>query len=65
MSDWNKTEDKLPSDGEIVSIKSMARYRYYKESSQQAKDGIQGRWQEFNGYGWSNMDSIPTEWKND
>lgn len=45
-----------------VVVEKAMRFKHYKPSSQQAKRGIVGRWQEFNGYGWDNCEA-PTNWE--
>ena len=58
---FNKPSEKLPENCKPVLVTSVMRFNYYKESSAQYKRGIKGRWQEFNGYGWSNCDA-PHGW---
>ncbi len=63
MSEWTQSADKLPQDGQIVEATALYRYRHYKHNSQQAKQGLIGRWQEHNGYGWKNCDSDVISWR--
>ena len=50
------TKDLLPKNCKpvLVNVPTTYRYNEYKESSNQFKKGIFGRWQVFNGYGWDN-----------
>ena len=50
-----------PKDGTPITVGTLVRYLPYKPDGkrQMAKNG---RWQEWNGYGWSNIDWEPTEW---
>lgn len=57
----NKVEE-LPENCKPVLIKKIARYKYYKPQSLQYKAGIKGRWQEWNGYGWDNIEK-PESWE--
>ena len=57
------TDLRLPADCQPVEAIVTYRYKYYKESSQQFKRGIIGRWQAFNGYGWDNTEA-PEFWIN-
>lgn len=50
-----------PENCKPVSVLVDYRYKHYKESSQQFKRGLKGRWQAFNGYGWDNVDA-PSKW---
>ena len=45
-----------------VVISQTMRFKHYKPSSSQFKAGIVGRWQEFDGYGWSNC-AAPDSWE--
>ena len=41
----------------VYAVKNFTmRFKEYKPSSQQAKRGIIGRWQEHDGYGWTNCE---------
>ena len=41
----------------VYAVKNFTmRFKEYKPSSQQAKRGIIGRWQEYDGYGWTNCE---------
>lgn len=51
-----------PKNCEIVQIIRTARFKTYKPQSSQYKSGIRGRWQEFNGFGWSNCET-PSFWR--
>lgn len=64
MTKWTKSSDKVPDNENPVSVTVVHTYRFkrYKPNSAQFKNGIIGRWQEFNGYGWSNTQTIPLEW---
>ena len=48
--------DEPPENDNPVYVKVAARYKRYKPQSQQAKQGIVGRWQLHNGFGWNNTD---------
>lgn len=61
-NEWVSVEDELPEDCRHVEITQTARYKIYKGNSQQYKKGLRGRWQVFNGYGWDNIDWIPSKW---
>ena len=63
MSEWISVDDEFPKDCEPVSAKIIVRYKYYKPSSKQYKQGTKGRWQMFNGYGWDNMNEPPVEYQ--
>jgi len=49
--------DNLPPNSNPVNILRIARFLRYKKTSQQAKKGIVGRWQEWNGYGYTNCET--------
>lgn len=51
---WQPMET-VPKD-RYVHVQQVSTYRWlpYKENSQQRRNGILGRWQRFNGYGWDN-----------
>lgn len=40
----------------------LVRYKRYKPNSEQVKRGIEGRWQEWNGHGWTNCEE-PDAWE--
>ena len=54
-------EERTPENCVPVNVYTTYRFNHYKESSQQFKRGIKGRWQEFNGYGWDNVEA-PSVW---
>jgi len=56
------TERPYPKDNRPVFASVHVRYERYKPNSQQARGGIEGRWQEHNGYGWSNTDVEVHNW---
>lgn len=60
-SEW-VSSDQLPENDDPVAATELYRYKRYKPNSQQFKNGIKGRWQRFNGYGWDNSEP-PNEWK--
>lgn len=51
-----------PQDCVPVVGTEFYRFKHYKPNSQQAKRGIKGRWQRWNGYGWDNSEA-PESWK--
>lgn len=51
-----------PRDGSPVAVVSVVRWNAYKPRSEQARRGLAGRWQEFDGYGWRNCTNEPEEW---
>ena len=51
-----------PTDCTPVVAKEFYRYKHYKPKSEQAKKGITGRWQRWNGYGWDNAPT-PESWE--
>lgn len=54
--------ENAPKDGTPIVTGHLVRYLPYKP--QGAKQmGKAGRWQEWNGYGWSNIDWEPTGWR--
>jgi len=56
----------MPKDGTPIYIRTLQPYRYlpYKPNSQQAKAGIDGRWQMMNEHGgWDNCPHpLGNEW---
>ena len=56
-----KTSEEMPANCKPVNVFTTYRFKHYKESSSQFKNGMVGRWQEFNGYGWSNAEA-PDSW---
>lgn len=62
MSDWISVEDELPPDDSPVYVQCMFRFKRYKSNSQQAKSGAVGRWQKWNGFGWTNTDEEVASW---
>lgn len=54
----------LPADSTPVlgHFTKLVRFHRYKPNSEQAKRGIEGRWQEWNGHGWTNCDE-PDSWE--
>jgi hypothetical protein len=57
MSDAEWKEGDMPKDGTpiVMQVENVFRYLPYKPSSQQAKRGDKGRWQEMNEFGgWDN-----------
>lgn len=63
-SQWISVEDELPANCQPVYVEEPQCYRFhhYKPASQQYKKGIKGRWQKFDGYGWSNCEQ-PSRYK--
>lgn len=59
--EWFDANERLPDHEAPVVATELYRYKRYKPASQQAKKGIKGRWQRFNGYGWDNAEA-PVEW---
>lgn len=55
MSDWRN--DTPPEDGTTILMRTVQflRFKPYKLTSQQARAGIKGRWQQMNEFGgWEN-----------
>jgi lipopolysaccharide/colanic/teichoic acid biosynthesis glycosyltransferase len=52
-----------PTGDEPVYVKVLARHKRYKPLSIQAKNGLTGRWQVWNGYGWQNTDMKIQDWE--
>lgn len=55
MADWRT--DPPPEDGSEIHMRTIQylRFKPYKPSSQQARAGIKGRWQQMNEWGgWDN-----------
>jgi hypothetical protein len=50
-----------PKDGTPIVVGHLVRYLPYKPDGQRQMKA-EGRWQEWNGYGWSNIDWVPTQW---
>jgi hypothetical protein len=61
-----KTNESTPVNCKpvLVNVPTTYRFNKYKESSNQFKKGIVGRWQVFNGYGWDNT-KAPESWVDD
>ena len=59
--DLVSSEVETPENCKPVDVFATYRFNHYKEGSSQFKRGIKGRWQEFNGYGWSNVEA-PESW---
>lgn len=60
-----KPIEDAPRDGTPILVPLDVSYRWlpYKDKSQQAKQGIYGRWQWHNGYGWENAAMTGTVWR--
>jgi hypothetical protein len=58
LPEWKPVAE-APQDGTPVEVTVLARFMPYKPGSQQFKNGIKGRWQKHNSYGWENMDEVP------
>lgn len=56
-----KSSEETPENEKHVYVLQKYRYKFYKESSNQFKQGMKGRWQSCNGYGWDNI-SPPDFW---
>ena len=52
-----------PLSDEPVYVKVLARHKKYKPKSNQSKQGLSGRWQVWNGYGWNNTDMEIQDWE--
>jgi hypothetical protein len=52
-----------PTGDEPVYVEVLAKYKRYKPQSNQAKQGLSGRWQVWNGYGWNNTDMQIQNWE--
>lgn len=65
MSDWRT--DKPPEDGTAIQMRTiqLLRFKPYKPTSQQARAGLKGRWQQMNEYGgWDNCPHpLGCEWQ--
>jgi len=61
-----KTSESAPLNCKpvLVNVPTTYRFKEYKESSNQFKNGLTGRWQVFNGYGWDNT-KAPESWVDD
>lgn len=58
---WKGAATEKPSNSRPVQTKILCRYKRYKPQAR--KQGYpEGRWQVFNGYGWSNASEEITEW---
>lgn len=61
MSYWRDIST-APKDGTPIITGHLVRYLpYKKDGKRQMKKP--GRWQEWNGYGWSNIDWEPESWQ--
>lgn len=51
----NPFDETTPRDTPIYGVQHVpVRWQKYRPLSQQFKNGIKGRWQKYNGYGWDN-----------
>tara|TARA_R110000782_G_scaffold171288_2_gene263017 strand:+ start:12370 stop:12585 length:216 start_codon:yes stop_codon:yes gene_type:complete len=62
--DLIESESETPENCKPVSGFETFRFNHYKKTSNQFKNGVAGRWQIFNGYGWSNCEA-PDVWVKD
>ena len=62
-TEFINTSDQMPTDGQVVEATGLYRFQHYKKGSQQERGGFVGRWQEHNGYGWSNCDGAIIAWR--
>lgn len=65
MTGWRN--DKPPEDGSTIAMRTVQylRFKPYKPTSQQARAGIKGRWQQMNEWGgWENCPRpLGLEWQ--
>lgn len=57
--------DHAPKDGSIIHVQQESLYRWlpYSDKSPQARKGLAGRWQRFDGTEWKNEILTGTGWK--
>jgi hypothetical protein len=61
-NDWQPSDTLPDAPDHWIAVQEVVLYRWlpYKEDSQQLKQGIKGRWQRHDGYGWVKAEETPT-----